>query len=126
MENLAIFKNEDLFPNLFFGNFFDDFNTSNSVVNTGIDYLENGISVDVYCPGMEKGDLNVDAFDNKLTIRGNKNEKNKRSYKFEKVYTVPRGYDLNSIKAEYSNGVLNVFVPIDKKLKKKKIEIEIT
>lgn len=76
-------------------------------------------------PGMDKGDIRIDAKGNVLTISGerkNETEVNKEGFyraersfgSFSKTVMLPQEIKPERIKAEYKNGVLLVKVPKDK------------
>jgi len=104
------------------------------VVNTRED--ENAYHIEVDLPGVKKDDINVDISDGVLTISGErkyKNEVKEKDYykvessfgKFERSFRVPEDIDIENIKAESKDGVLEVELPkVKKEEKKKRIEIK--
>ncbi len=88
-------------------------------------------------PGVKKEDISIEADGQSLTISGKteemKEDKNetyhyseRSSGSFMRTFSLPKTADMNSIKAEYDNGVLKVSVPKikeDEATPKKKIDI---
>ena len=104
-------------------------------VNTRDGEFAYHIEVDI--PGVKKEDIHVDVSDDILTISGDrktKKEVKKKDYykmessygKFQRSFTLPKGVDVESIKASADDGVLEVTVPKLEKDKKdtKKIKIQ--
>ncbi len=104
------------------------------VVNTREDGKAYHIEVDL--PGVKKEDISVDVSDGVLTISGErkfKQEIKDKDYykiessfgKFERSFRLPEDIDVENIKAENKNGVLEVELPkVKKEDKKKRIEIK--
>ena len=75
----------------------------------------------VELPGVNKSDLEIQAKDNAIRISGKKviayqngaslHRRERLSGTFDRTLTVPRQIDANSIKAEYRDGVLALFIP---------------
>ena len=85
-------------------------------------------------PGLDKKDVNITVKDNILTISGEKVnkhvEKNKNfhrlesSYgKFQRSFKLPQNINIDKIKADFSNGILHINVPIAEEAKPKEIQI---
>ena len=77
-------------------------------------------------PGIDPKDVDISVEDDVLTIRGErKAEKEEASYRevtygrFERRIRVPSGTDLDKITAKYTNGVLEVSVPLPKPVTRK-------
>ncbi len=104
------------------------------VVNTREN--ENGYNIEVDLPGVKKDDITVDINNGVLTVSGErkyKNEVKEKDYykvessfgKFERSFRLPEDVDVDNIKAESKDGVLEVELPkVKKDEKKKKIEIK--
>ncbi len=86
-------------------------------------------------PGVDAKDLDVSITERELVIRGErkaeKDEKEKHySYReisygsFERRFLLPEGVKTEELKAKFSNGILEVSVPVPTVQKAKKIEIE--
>eukprot|EP01097_Dermamoeba_algensis_P007467 TRINITY_DN4707_c0_g1_i2.p2 TRINITY_DN4707_c0_g1~~TRINITY_DN4707_c0_g1_i2.p2 ORF type:complete len:161 (+),score=47.50 TRINITY_DN4707_c0_g1_i2:95-577(+) len=88
------------------------------------DVKETDKNIVIHCelPGLKKEDVNVEVHNNHLVISGEKrqqkeetNEKYHRkemSYgKFERVFPLSDGVDLNAINAQMKDGVLELLVP---------------
>lgn len=93
--------------------------------------------IEVDIPGVKKEDIHVDLTDDVLTISGDRKTKKEvkekdfykmeSSYgKFQRSFTVPKGVDLESIKAVAEDGVLEVTIPkLERdKTDTKKIEVQ--
>jgi HSP20 family protein len=75
----------------------------------------------VELPGVNKSDLEIQAKDNAIRISGKKviayqngaslHRRERLSGTFDRTLTVPMQIDANSIKAEYRDGVLALFIP---------------
>jgi HSP20 family protein len=72
-------------------------------------------------PGVDKGDLEIQAKDNALRISGKKNisypegvsvhRRERLTGTFDRTLTVPMQIDANGIKAEYRDGILALYIP---------------
>jgi len=91
---------------------------------------EDAYHLEVDLPGVKKEDIKVDIEDDKLVISGEKKLKNELKednyYKVESFYgtfkrsfAIPNEADVDKIKAESKDGVLEVVIP---KLEKEKLE----
>ena len=85
-------------------------------------------------PGIPEDQIDVELDDNVLTVTGQRERQQEQSgdrfYRFERRFgtfsrsvTLPQGVDENSIKADYSNGVLEVRVPKPEEPKPKRIQV---
>ena len=104
------------------------------VVNTRED--ENAYYIEIDLPGVKKEDIQVDVSDGLLTVSGErkfKKEVKEEDYykvessfgKFERSFRLPEDVDVENIKAQSKDGVLEIELPeIKKEDKKKKIEIK--
>ena len=120
----------DLFPG-FYG-----FNARNvqRYMRTDIKESDEGYTMEVEVPGVDKSDNRLDLKEGYLTISVNKSEKQesgkKENYNHrERSFSCSRSYYVgdiskDEIKAKYENGMLNVFIP--KEDKKKAEESHIT
>ncbi len=93
------------------------------------------IEITAELPGLEEKDVQINVADNVLTIRGEKKaekeqkDKNyrlvERSYgSFERSLELPKGVDLDGIKASIDKGVLKVVVPKPAPAQVKKVEVK--
>jgi HSP20 family protein len=93
-----------------------------------VDVVENdkGYELHVAAPGMNKEDFKIDLNENYLTISGErkfskeKQENNFRSIEtqygtFSRSFALPENADAASIRAQYTNGILEIIVPKDEK-----------
>lgn len=93
--------------------------------------------VEVDLPGVKKEDIHVDLKNNILTISGErktKKETKKKDYhkmesfygKFQRSFTVPENADVENIKANAEEGVLEVVIPKLKKDEKETKKIKVS
>jgi HSP20 family protein len=105
------------------------------VPNMDVAETDKEIEITAELPGLEEKDIQLNASDNLLTIRGEKKnqreEKEKDYHLVERTYgsfmrtvQLPAGVNLDSIKATISNGVLKVTVPKPAPAQSKKIDIK--
>jgi HSP20 family molecular chaperone IbpA len=75
-------------------------------------HVENGYHFEVELPGVKPEDIDMSVTDNSvLTLKYTKGGK-----KFEKTYTLQdEKYDLVSAEAKFENGLLELFLPLNKK-----------
>lgn len=97
---------------------------------------EKGYEISLSVAGVNKEDLKIDLNENKLTISGERKlnrEGDQKKYHtietrygaFSRTFYLPENTNTEAIAAEYTNGVLKVFVPKDeKKQRTAKIEIK--
>ena len=87
-------------------------------------------------PGMKQEEIEVEAADGVLTIKGERKReaetKEGRSYRIERSYgsflrsfTLPAGVDASKVDAAYKNGVLEVVIPKREEAKAKKVKVEV-
>jgi len=86
-------------------------------------------------PGVDPKDVEISVVDNALVVRGEKKEereeKNKNYHRVERFegqffreIPLPRGIDLDKIKAKDANGVLTVTIPKKAEAQPKKITVQ--
>jgi len=86
-------------------------------------------------PGLKEDDIEVSLSGNILTISGQRQEEKKdegdqyyayeRSYgSFSRSFTLPEGVDVDQVRAELKDGVLNVVVPKRPEVQPKKIPLK--
>lgn len=86
------------------------------------------IAVDL--PGIDRSALEISIDDNRLAIKGTRevevpsSRAERPSGRFLRKFSVPASIDQQSIKAEFSNGVLEVRLPKLKEQKAQRIEIK--
>ena len=81
---------------------------------TNIQNLDNKHLIEIATPGVEKEELNIDIDDGRLTISFEQkagDEHNKFQRAFQRSWTLPKDVDIESINADYKNGVLAVSIP---------------
>ena len=87
----------------------DDYSVKTNVSSTDEEY-----KVDVIAPGLDKDDLGVKVENNHLyvTYNSENNTDTTVQYKsFSRFWKLPSDADYNTIRAEYKQGILSVFVP---------------
>ncbi|KAF2073756.1 hypothetical protein CYY_004925 [Polysphondylium violaceum] len=104
-----------------------------------IEVKENDSSLSIKCeiPGVKKEDIHLDISQGLLTLSGEreqeKKEENEKYHSFERTYgrfqrsfTIPDNYNTEDIKANYTDGILNISLPKIEPSKKesKRIMIE--
>lgn len=95
---------------------------------------ETGFEVRAELPGVSKDDVSVSVKDNLLTIKGEKRQENvddsnnyrrvERCYgSFERRFSLPPKVDVDSVRAEFKDGVLTLSIPKPEEVKPKEILI---
>ena len=88
----------------------DDYSVRTNVSTTDEEYR-----IDVVAPGLDKSDMNVKVENNQLYVSyDNENtDKTERIYyrSFTRYWKLPVDVDAASIRADYNQGILSVFVP---------------
>ena len=88
----------------------DDYSVRTNVFTTDEEYR-----IDVVAPGLDKSDMNVKVEGNQLYVSyDNENtDKTERVYyrSFNRLWKLPSDVDATSIRADYKQGILSVFVP---------------
>jgi HSP20 family protein len=99
----------------------DFFSTSTSAViddysvRTNVSTTEEEYRIDIVAPGLDKSDMNVKVENSQLYVSyDNENtDKSERVYyrSFTRYWKLPVDVDAASIRADYKQGILSVFVP---------------
>ena len=102
-----------------------------------VDIYENdeNIVIKAELPGIDKKDIVVDLKGSLLTLKGERstaNEVNDEKYhrrertfgKFERAFTLPKNVDPEKIRADYTDGVLQIKIPKPEAKKPKKITVQ--
>ena len=88
----------------------DDYSVRTNVSTTDEEYR-----IDIVAPGLDKSDMNVKVENNQLYVSyDNENtDKSERVYyrSFTRYWKLPSDVDPTSIRADYKQGILSVFVP---------------
>ena len=88
----------------------DDYSVRTNVSTTDEEYR-----IDIVAPGLDKSDMNVKVENNQLYVSyDNENtDKSERVYyrSFTRYWKLPVDVDPASIRADYKQGILSVFVP---------------
>ena len=88
----------------------DDYSVRTNVSTTDEEYR-----IDIVAPGLDKSDMNVKVEGNQLYVSyDNENtDKTERVYyrSFTRYWKLPTDVDATSIRADYKQGILSVFVP---------------
>ncbi len=139
MRNYLQRRNNDFFGLDFFSDVFDGFFAPSVVrshdnMRTDVRETEKAYELAVDMPGFDKKDITVELKDGYLTVSASKQEKEEegkyvrreRSYSCSRSYYVGDGITENDVKAKYTNGTLNLFVPKKeiKQIQSKNIEID--
>jgi HSP20 family protein len=110
------FTNRDLLSN-----FFSD-GADYTIPAVNIKENENGYSIEVAAPGLNKEDFNIKLEKDVLTV-SSENENNKEESKdnftrrefafktFSRSFSIPETIDQNKIKAYHNNGILSLELP---------------
>ena len=101
-----------------------------------VDVLDNDESYTIKAelPGVDKKDISIDVEDRVLTLKGERateNEANEDKYrrreraygKFERTFILPTDVNLETIKADYNDGVLVIAIPKAEEKKPKRITV---
>ncbi|HRG68903.1 MAG: Hsp20/alpha crystallin family protein [Saprospiraceae bacterium] len=103
-----------------------------NVVDTGKEF-----KLELAAPGLNKQDFKIELENNTLIISADKKQEqteNKDSYfrkefsyhSFKRMFELPAEADAENIKAQYDNGILNIFIPKTIELNKNNKTIEIS
>ena len=88
----------------------DDYSVRTNVSTTDEEYR-----IDVVAPGLDKNDMNVKVENNQLYVSyDNENtDKSERVYyrSFTRYWKLPTDVDPASVRADYKQGILSIFVP---------------
>lgn len=133
MSALSLFNNfEREFTGPFFRKISDD-NWPNEFVKSNVERVfpsvmkydeSRGVwALMVELAGVIKDDIKIDTTDGYLRLTGEKT-KGVNTGKFEGLYHLPEGVDLEKISATFENGVLNVDIPVAEKKLTKNIQIK--
>ena len=118
LSNNVLRSQRNLIDTLFGEDFFstptsaviDDYSVRTNVSTTDEEYR-----IDIVAPGLDKSDMNVKVEDNQLHVSyDNENtDKTERVYyrSFNRLWKLPSDVDATSIRADYKQGILSVFVP---------------
>jgi len=100
----------DEFFNVEASNVIDDYSVRTNIATTDEEYR-----IDVVAPGLDKNDMDVKIENSQLYISyDNQNtDKTERVYyrSFSRFWKLPSDADCNTIRADYKQGILSVFVP---------------
>jgi HSP20 family protein len=101
-------------------------------------YVDNGrLMVRADLPGIDPKDVEITVTGDQLTIRGKREQRNEArgrdflhrevSYgSFERVVKLPGGVNADDVKAAFSNGVLELTVPLPEQARSRKVPIQTT
>ena len=89
-----------------------------SSINPRLKEDEDQYSFKVELPGVEKEDLKVSTEADTVSIYA---ERDNGSY--DRTFSIPKGGDINGVKASYKNGVLTITIAKLEKAKARKVEI---
>ncbi len=118
LSNTLLRNQRNLIDTLFGEDFFstptsaviDDYSVRTNVSTTNEEYR-----IDIVAPGLDKSDMNVKVENSQLYVSyDNENtDKSERVYyrSFTRYWKLPVDVDPTSIRADYKQGILSVFVP---------------
>ena len=107
----------------FFDSIFDDVpfygitntkRTKDINVNYNVEKTDDGFSIAVAAPGVNKDDINVNVESNTLTIFYKQEDNTKSSFacsSFSRSWRLPEGTEVEDIAATYKNGILTLSIP---------------
>ncbi|WP_104990966.1 Hsp20/alpha crystallin family protein [Deinococcus sp. NW-56] len=94
---------------------------------------EQGLELTLDLPGVQPGDIQIEAENNTLTVQGQRRYDRKegrtahrveRAYgTFVRTFSVPAKYDLTKVEASFDHGTLTVHVPRSEAAQKRSIQI---
>jgi HSP20 family protein len=118
LSNNMLRKQRNLIDTLFGEDFFgtpasaviDDYSVRTNVSTTDEEYR-----IDIVAPGLDKSDMNVKVENSQLYVSyDNENtDKSERVYyrSFTRYWKLPTDVDPASVRADYKQGILSIFVP---------------
>jgi len=118
LSNNVLRSQRNLIDTLFGEDFFstpasaviDDYSVRTNVFTTDEEYR-----IDIVAPGLDKSDMNVKVEGNQLYVSyDNENtDKTERVYyrSFSRFWKLPSDVDATTVRADYKQGILSVFVP---------------
>ena len=104
----------------------DEFFNFGKVMNVpavNVSETDKDFRLTIAAPGLEKSDFKIEAFDDMITIRAEKEREekeekfgrfNRREYNYSswsRSFTMPENCNYQKIDAEYKNGELKLFIP---------------
>ena len=125
MKNLFSLHNE---MGRIFGDLFDSDENGTDTEKTAwiptvdVSETENGFEIRAELPGVSENDVNISVTDNRLTIKGEKRQEaetdgknyhrvERRYGTFQRSFTLPRNVETDTIKAQFTDGVLTLEIP---------------
>ena len=139
MSTRALTKTNEVFPSVFFDDFFRPLNewfgngglTGKSLATPAVNITESkdDYKVSVAAPGLKKSDFNIDVEGNMLTVSCEKEERKeekderhtRKEYNyssFSRSFTLPEEVIKDKIEAAYEDGVLKLTLPKKEEAKK--------
>lgn len=133
MIRLVNFNREPMYNNLFNRFFEGELNEKVQIPATNIKEAEEAFELKMLVPGIKKEEINIELNENILTISAelenseeNSDWRNEFTIKsFSRSFRLPKTADSESIKAEQTDGILNIKIPKVKEEQKVKKLIEI-
>ncbi|MDX1431681.1 MAG: Hsp20/alpha crystallin family protein [Gammaproteobacteria bacterium] len=97
---------------------------------------DDGYALSLEVPGMEEKDVDVSVSDDTITIKGEKRESTEKKEKdyhlterrygsFQRVFTLPRGVNIEAIQAKLAKGVLEINMPKTKEAQARKRKVDV-
>ncbi|WMI65052.1 Hsp20/alpha crystallin family protein [Aestuariibaculum sp. YM273] len=124
---------DEILDHRFSTDFMSNFNTGISSPAVNIMNSENKYTIEMAVPGLKKSDFNIDIDNNVLSISAATETEHKEESEqytrrefgyssFKRTFTIPKTVDIERIKAEYNEGILNIHLPKMEKDKTKSIK----
>ncbi|OHX67046.1 Hsp20/alpha crystallin family protein [Flammeovirga pacifica] len=123
-----------LFSSLFndVANVIDNVNVTSNQVPVNVLEAEDGFTLEVFIPGLKKEEVSISVDDNKLKVAYTHNQDKEVKYlkrefiikDFERTFNLPNTIDIETIEANFEQGVLSISLPKSEKSQKKTIEIQ--
>ncbi len=121
-----------LFDDFFGKSFFNDSYERDFIPSVDVLESEKNYEIKVSVPGLDKKDINVEIDDRVLTISGERkfsNEDEGTKYKtvethygsFKRSFRLPENVDESAVRAEYTNGILDVVIPKSEVVKNNRV-----
>jgi len=98
---------------------------------------DESVIVKAELPGIDPKGVDISISDDNLTIKGEKKEETEekgkhfhrieRSYgSFSRTISLPKSVNIDKVKAEYKNGILEINLPKKEEAKAKKVEVKVS
>ena len=82
------------------------------------------VLLELAIPGVNKGDIEIEAENNNLTVRVNSTEGNSWSKDYTNKFSIDQKLDTDALKASLKNGILSIMIPKKVETIPKRIQIK--